>query len=158
MMSRETMDPCVSALARTSIATVDVTGGAPEMNPHFRWLVSEVRSLGRHVVDRCNLTILDMPSHRELPEFLARHGVEVACSLPHLDGERTARQRGDGAFARSLRERRRLNDVGYGDGRSGLKLVLVANPWAHIFPAMRACSRRRAVRRCVNETTSCSTS
>ncbi len=128
VMTRETMEQCLRALAKTDIATVDITGGAPEMNPHFRWLVSEVRALGRHVMDRCNLTILDTPSHRDLPEFFAEHRVEVVCSLPHYLGARTDRQRGDGVYERSIRALQRLNALGYGDGRSGLRLVLVANP------------------------------
>ncbi|MFO0601802.1 MAG: arsenosugar biosynthesis radical SAM (seleno)protein ArsS [Polyangiales bacterium] len=127
-MSRETMALCLDALARTDIPTVDITGGAPEMNPHFRWFVGEVRALGRHVMDRCNLTILDAPSHRDLPEFFAQHRVEVVCSLPHFLPTMTDRQRGDGVYERSIRALQRLNALGYGDGRSGLRLVLVANP------------------------------
>lgn len=133
-MSRETMAECLAALARTDIPTVDITGGAPEMNPHFRWLVEEVKKLGRHVMDRCNLTILDTPSHRDLPEFFARHGVEVVCSLPHVDAYRTDRQRGDDVFARSIRMLRRLNEVGYANGTSGLRLVLVSNPTGAWLP------------------------
>ncbi len=128
VMSRETLELCLAALAKTPIPTVDITGGAPEMNPHFRWFVGEVRALGRHVMDRCNLTILETPSHRDLPEFFAEHRVEVVCSLPHYLGGRTDRQRGDGVFERSIRALKRLNAAGYGDGRSGLRLVLVANP------------------------------
>ena len=128
VMSRETMELCLAALAKTDIPTVDITGGAPEMNPHFRWFVREVRALGRHVIDRCNLTITDAPSHRDLPEFFAEHRVEVVCSLPHYLPEMTDRQRGDGVYERSVRALQRLNALGYGDGRSGLRLVLVANP------------------------------
>ncbi len=134
VMSRETMDLCVGALARTAIPTVDITGGAPEMNPHFRGLVEEVRALGRRVMDRCNLTILETPSHRDLPDFFARHRVELVCSLPHVEAARTDRQRGDDVFARSIRALRRLNEVGYGDGRSGLRLVLVTNPTGAYLP------------------------
>ena len=133
-MTQETMVECLAALARTDIPTVDITGGAPEMNPHFRWLIEEVRKLGRHVIDRCNLTILDTPSHRDLPDFFARHAVEVVCSLPHVDADRTDRQRGDDVFATSIRMLRHLNEVGYGDGRSGLRLVLVANPTGAWLP------------------------
>ena len=133
-MSRATMEECLAALAATDIPTVDITGGAPEMNPHFRWLVEEVKKLGRHVMDRCNLTILDTPSHRDLPEFFALHGVEVVCSLPHVDADKTDRQRGDDVFACSVRMLRRLNALGYGDGVSGLRLVLVANPTGAWLP------------------------
>jgi radical SAM/Cys-rich protein len=127
-MSRETMEQCLAALARADIPTVDITGGAPEMHPDFRWFVREARALGRHVVDRCNLTITDTPSHRDLPEFFAEQRVEVVCSLPHYLPTMTDRQRGEGVFERSVRALRRLNALGYGDGRSGLRLVLVANP------------------------------
>ena len=133
-MSQDTMALCLSALGRSSIPTVDITGGAPEMHPHFRWLVEEVRRLGRHVMDRCNLTILETPSHRDLPEFFARHQVEVVCSLPHLDATRTDKQRGDDVFGTSIAALRRLNALGYGDGRSGLRLVLVANPTGAYLP------------------------
>jgi radical SAM/Cys-rich protein len=127
-MTRETMALCLEALAKTDIPTVDITGGAPEMNPHFRWFVGEVRALGRHVIDRCNLTILETPTHRDLPSFFAEHKVEVVSSLPHYLESRTDRQRGDGVYDRSIKALQRLNALGYGDGRSGLRLVLVANP------------------------------
>lgn len=128
VMPREVLEACLNALRRSEIPTVDITGGAPELNPHFRWFVEEVRALGRHVMDRCNLTILETPTHRDLPEFFAANRVEVVCSLPHYLAGPTDRQRGDGVYERSLRALRRLNEVGYGDGRSGLRLVLVANP------------------------------
>lgn len=128
VMSREVMEACLDALRRSEIPTVDITGGAPELNPHFRWFVGEVRALGRRVIDRCNLTIIETPTHADLPEFFAANGVEVMCSLPHYLAGPTERQRGDGVFERSIRALRRLNEVGYGDGRSGLTLALVANP------------------------------
>ncbi len=128
-MSRETFSQCLDVLRRTpSIHTVDITGGAPELNPEFRWFVTEARALGRTVLDRCNLTIFETPTHRDLPEFLAAQGVEVVCSLPHYLGGPTDRQRGDGVYAKSIRGLQRLNALGYGDGRSGLRLTLVANP------------------------------
>jgi radical SAM/Cys-rich protein len=133
-MSRATMELCVAALARTSIPTVDITGGAPEMNPHFRWLVGQCHSLGRHVIDRCNLTILETPSHRDLPEFFAAHDVEVACSLPHYTAGGADRQRGDGVFDASIRALRRLNELGYGSGRADRTLTLVANPLGAYLP------------------------
>ncbi|MGH7822383.1 MAG: arsenosugar biosynthesis radical SAM (seleno)protein ArsS, partial [Candidatus Binatia bacterium] len=135
VMSRETMELCLRALAATSIPTVDITGGAPELTPHFRWLVEECRALGRHVMDRCNLTVLETPAHRDLPEFFAEHRVEVICSLPHYRRLNTDRQRGEGVYERSIRALRRLNEVGYGDGRSGLRLVLVTNPVGAYLPA-----------------------
>ena len=135
IMSRATMELCLRALARTSIPTVDVTGGAPELNPNFRWLVTECVKLGRHVIDRCNLTILETPSHRDLPEFFAQNGVEVICSLPHYRALNTDRQRGSGVYETSVRALKRLNEVGYGDGRSRLRLVLVTNPVGAYLPA-----------------------
>jgi len=134
LMTRETMELCVAALARTDIPVVDITGGAPEMNPHFRWLVTQCRALGRRVIDRCNLTILETPSHRDLPEFFAEHDVEVVCSLPHFTAHATDRQRGDGIFDRSITALRRLNALGYGDSVSGRRLVLVANPVGAFLP------------------------
>jgi radical SAM/Cys-rich protein len=138
VMSRETMELCLSALAKTSIPTVDLTGGAPEMNPHFRWLVEEVRKLGRHVMDRCNLTILETKPHYELPGFLAEHRVEVVCSLPHYRALNTDKQRGEGVYEQSIRALKRLNALGYGDGQSGLRLVLVTNPVGAFLPAGQA--------------------
>jgi radical SAM/Cys-rich protein len=137
-MSRETIELCLAALARTDIPTLDITGGAPELHPDFRWLVAEARALGRHVIDRCNLTILETPSHRDLPAYLARHRVEVVCSLPHYARLSTDRQRGDGVHDASIRALRRLNEVGYGDPSSGLRLVLVTNPVGAFLPAAQA--------------------
>ncbi len=137
-MTRETMELCLRALATTDAPTVDITGGAPEINPNFRWLVAECRALGRHVIDRCNLTILDTPSHRDLPEFFAAHRVEVVCSLPHYRAPSTDAQRGAGVFAKSIEGLSRLNALGYGDGQSGLRLVLVTNPVGAFLPGAQA--------------------
>jgi radical SAM/Cys-rich protein len=142
VMSRETMEQCLEALAKTSIPTVDITGGAPELNPHFRWLVQECRRLGRHVMDRCNLTILETPSHRDLPAFFAEHDVELVCSLPHYARLSTDRQRGDGVFERSIRALRRLNDAGYGRGDPKRRLVLVTNPVGAFLPGDQGCLER----------------
>lgn len=141
-MSRETLDACLRALDASDILTVDVTGGAPELHPDFRWLVREVRARGRHVIDRCNLTILETPSHRDLPELFAEHRVEVVASLPHFAAASTDRQRGEGVFEASIRVLRRLNEVGYGDGRSGLRLVLVTNPVGAFLPGNQAALER----------------
>ena len=135
VMSRDTAEECVEALQRCAIPNVDITGGAPELNPNFRWLVAQCVALGRHVSDRCNLTILETGAHRDLPEFFAEHGVELICSLPHYRQACTDVQRGDGVFERSIRALRRLNELGYGDGRSGLRLVLVTNPVGAVLPA-----------------------
>jgi radical SAM/Cys-rich protein len=138
IMTRETMQLCLDALAATDIPIVDITGGAPELNPDFRWLVEQCRALGRHVIDRCNLTILETPSHYDLPEFLAHHRVEVICSLPHYRAVNTDRQRGDGVYEKSITALKRLNALGYGDGSSGLRLVLVTNPVGAYLPGAQA--------------------
>jgi radical SAM/Cys-rich protein len=134
VMSQETAELCMEVLAATDIPTVDITGGAPEMCPSFRYLVEESRRLGRHVIDRCNLTILLAPRYEELPEFLAANRVEVVCSLPHYRQHGTDRQRGDGVFERSIEALQELNRVGYGQG-DGLRLVLVTNPVGAFLPA-----------------------
>ncbi|MEM9864051.1 MAG: arsenosugar biosynthesis radical SAM (seleno)protein ArsS [Myxococcota bacterium] len=134
VMSRETFEQILAALAQSDIGTVDITGGAPELNPNFRWFVKEVRALGRHVIDRCNLTIIETKAHADLPDFLAEHGVEVACSLPQYRAYQTNRQRGDGVFEKSISALRKLNARGYGDGKSGLRLVLVTNPAGAFLP------------------------
>lgn len=134
IMTRETMEQCVAALAAATIPTVDITGGAPELNPHFRWLVERCTQLGRHVIDRCNLTILLTGPGAGLPEFLACHRVEVICSLPHYGALNTDRQRGEGVFDKSIKALQLLNDVGYGDGKNGLRLVLVTNPSGAYLP------------------------
>ncbi|MBA2259726.1 MAG: radical SAM protein, partial [Acidobacteria bacterium] len=138
IMSRDTMALCLRSLDATSIPTVDITGGAPELNPDFRWLVRECRARDRHVIDRCNLTVLLTPSHADLPQFFAEHRVELICSLPHYRAPSTDAQRGEGVFEKSLEALRRLNAVGYGNGTSGLRLVLVTNPGGALLPGGQA--------------------
>jgi radical SAM/Cys-rich protein len=138
VMSRETMRLCLDVLEKAAIPTLDVTGGAPEMNPHFRWLVEQATALGRHVIDRCNLTILLAPHQENLPRFLAEHRVEVVASLPCYQPANTDRQRGDGVFARSIEALRRLNAEGYGRAGSGLTLTLVYNPVGPALPPPQA--------------------
>jgi radical SAM/Cys-rich protein len=138
VMTRETARLCLDALARYRIPVLDVTGGAPEMNPHFRWLVEEARAIGAHVIDRCNLTILLAPGFTDLPEFLADHRVEVVASLPCYLPSNTDRQRGEGVFERSIRALRRLNEVGYGKADTGLSLTLVYNPVGPGLPPPQA--------------------
>ncbi|TAH39786.1 MAG: radical SAM/Cys-rich domain protein [Planctomycetota bacterium] len=128
MMAPETVADCLAALDRTRAHTVDITGGAPELHPQFRHLVEQARRRGKHVIDRCNLTILLAPAFRELPQWLAAHAVEVACSLPHYRRSRTDAQRGDGAFDKSIEALRRLNAAGYGQGDPSRRLTLVSNP------------------------------
>ncbi len=142
LMDKETFDLCLSALAKTDIPTVDITGGAPEMNPHFRYFVEQCRALGRHVMDRCNLTILNTRPHADLPEFLASHGVEIVCSLPHYRSLNTDKQRGAGVFEESIEALKKLNALGYGDGQSGLKLTIVTNPAGAFLPASQGSLER----------------
>ena len=127
-MDRETVDACLAALDRTDAHTVDITGGAPELNPHFRYLVDACVARGKHVIDRCNLTVLLLPRYRDLAQWMAERGVEVVCSLPHYRRRNTDAQRGEGTYERSLRALRRLNEVGYGQGDPARVLTLMSNP------------------------------
>jgi len=134
VMSRETAEQCVNALAKTDIPTVDITGGAPELNPQFRWLVEQVRGLGRQVIDRCNLSVLLLPSQADLVEFLADHRVEIIASLPSYRAGQTDAQRGGGVFEKSVEALRLLNRFGYGRPDSGHTLNLVYNPVGAFLP------------------------
>ena len=134
-MSRETAEQCIRALAKTDIPTVDLTGGAPELNPNFRWLVEQSRALGRHVMDRCNLSVLLLPSQADLAEFLADHRAEIVASLPYYRASQTDAQRGEGIFSKSIQALRLLNSLGYGQSGSGLVLNLVYNPAGAFLPA-----------------------
>jgi radical SAM/Cys-rich protein len=118
----------------SSIKTLDITGGAPELHPRFRELVARARELGVHVIDRCNLTILEEPGHEDLCEFLAANRVEVTASLPCYTEELVDRQRGKGVYEKSIRALRRLNALGYGAAGSGLELNLVYNPQGPSLP------------------------
>ncbi|WP_404310346.1 arsenosugar biosynthesis radical SAM (seleno)protein ArsS [Neorhodopirellula lusitana] len=133
-MSRETAEAIIDVLAATEIPTLDITGGAPEMNPHFRWIVEQASALGRRVIDRCNLTILMANGFKDLPEFLAKHNVQVVASLPCYLEENCDSQRGDGVFRRSIEALRRLNSLGYGVPGSGRTLSLVYNPIGPALP------------------------
>ena len=133
-MTLETARACMRVLERTDIPTVDITGGAPELSRSFRYLVEESRRLGRHVIDRCNLTILLAPRFEDLPEFLAENEVELVCSLPHYRRVSTDKQRGSGVFERSIEALKRLKALGYGRDER-LRLVLVTNPVGAFLPA-----------------------
>ena len=117
---------------------LDLTGGAPELSPHFQTLVAGARSLGRRVIDRCNLTVFDEPGQQETPELLAAYGVEVVASLPCTAAETVERQRGRGVFDRSISALRRLNALGYGMTGTGLRLDLVYNPPGPSLPPEQA--------------------
>lgn len=139
-MDRATLEKCLEIIASLpGVHTVDITGGAPEMNPHFRWFVEEVSRLGKKVINRCNLTILVAnPKYADLPEFFAKHKVQVVSSLPYFSKRRTDNQRGDGVFDDSIKALKMLNAVGYGRPDSGLVLDLVYNPSGAFLPASQA--------------------
>lgn len=132
-MTRETAELCLRALALTGAGTVDLTGGAPELNANFRFLVEGAREMGRRVMDRCNLTVLLLPSQAGLAEYLAEREVEIVASLPYFLADRTDAQRGDGVFDLSIRALRLLNRLGYGQG-GRLALNLVYNPTGAFLP------------------------
>lgn len=136
-MSKATLERCLEIIAHTpSIKIVDITGGAPEMNPHFRWFVAEVSKLGKQVINRCNLTIIRAnPKYHDLPEFFAQHKVQIVSSLPSFSKRKTDQQRGDGVFEDSIAALKMLNAVGYGKAGSGLELNLVYNPSGAFLPA-----------------------
>ena len=134
VMTRETMERVLSFLKTSSIPTVDITGGAPETNPEFRYLVRTVREMGRKVVVRCNLTVLFEPGQADLPGVYRDQRAELICSLPCYLQENVDRQRGKGVFAKSVEALRRLNRVGYGRPEIGLLLHLVYNPVGAVLP------------------------
>ena len=133
-MDRETVDACLRALDASGATTVDLTGGAPELNPNFEYLVDQCVARGKHVMDRCNLTVLLLPRFAHLPQWFADHGVEIVCSLPHYRKMSTDRQRGDGTYAKSIEALKRLNAVGYGQGDPARVLTLVTNPAGAFLP------------------------
>ena len=135
IMTRATVDRVVDWLAQTDIPKVDITGGAPEIIPDFRYLVERVKALKRHVMDRCNLTIFFEPGHEDLPDFLARHEIEVIASLPCYTAGNVDAQRGDGVFDKSIRALQWLNRLGYG---TRLPLNLVYNPLGAKLPGPQA--------------------
>jgi len=137
-MSAQTVTDVLAFMEVAGIKKLDLTGGAPELNPHFRRLVERARALGVHVMDRCNLTILEEPGQEDLAEFLARWRVEVIASLPCYQEDNVDRQRGSGVFGRSLRALARLNALGYGKGGAGLELGLVYNPQGPVLPPSQA--------------------
>jgi len=134
MMSREVIADVLTVLGVASIKTLDVTGGAPELHPQFRSLVSRARELGVRVIDRCNLTVLLEPGQEALAAFLASQGVEVTASLPCYSEELVERQRGKGVYAKSIEALKQLNALGYGAPGSGLVLNLVYNPQGASLP------------------------
>jgi len=134
IMDKKTVEIVLDYLKNQSIKTLDLTGGAPEMNPHFEFLVREARALDVRVIDRCNLTILAEDGYQNTTQFLADQGVEVVASLPCYLGENVDAQRGDGVFDSSISALKMLNAAGYGVEGSGLLLTLVYNPQGASLP------------------------
>ena len=138
MMDGDTVDEVLAVLAKRRLTTLDLTGGAPELNTHFRRLVVAARALGTRVIDRCNLTILFEPGQDDLAEFLAANQVSIVASLPCYSAENVDRQRGNGVFEKSIKALQRLNQLGYGQDHSGLSLDLVYNPQGASLPPAQA--------------------
>jgi radical SAM/Cys-rich protein len=134
MMDAETVDLVIDTLKHTGAKTLDLTGGAPELNPYFRALVQEARSLGVKVIDRCNLTILFEPGQETLAEFLATNQVAITASLPCYSVDNVDKQRGEGVFDNSIRALQKLNSLGYGDPDGVLEMNLVYNPQGPVLP------------------------
>jgi radical SAM/Cys-rich protein len=142
MMREETVDEIIRYLAVSDIRTLDLTGGAPELNPGFRRLVCAARGHGLRVIDRCNLTVLLEPGQEDTAEFLARNGVEIVASLPCYLKENVDTQRGEGVYEGSLAALRLLNRLGYGRSDAGLILNLVYNPQGPVLPPPQPCLER----------------
>jgi radical SAM/Cys-rich protein len=134
MMDGESIELVLKVLRDRGLSTLDLTGGAPEMSPHFRHLVEQARRLDVRVIDRCNLTILQEPGYEDLADFLASHQVEVVASLPCYSQDNVDKQRGDGVFEKSIAALRKLNALGYGKEAGGLTLSLVYNPQGPSLP------------------------
>jgi radical SAM/Cys-rich protein len=137
VMPPAVVEACLTLLDTAAIATLDITGGAPELHPDFDMIVRRARAMGRHVIDRCNLTITGLPNYAYLPAFLAEHQVEVIASLPHYALDETDAQRGAGVFAESIAALKRFNAQGYGQP-GGPALNLVTNPVGASLPAPQA--------------------
>jgi radical SAM/Cys-rich protein len=134
LMSRETIDLLLEYIDLQGIRSLDLTGGAPELNPHFRYFVEQARARGVHVMDRCNLTVLFEPGQEDLAQFLAQQKVEIVASLPCYTEDNVDKQRGKGVFGGSIEALKLLNDLGYGRGNPGMKLSLVYNPGGAFLP------------------------
>jgi len=134
IMDKENIDAVLNYLRIKKVKTLDLTGGAPEMNPHFKYLVREARKLGVRVMDRCNLSILEEEGYEDMTAFLAENQVEVVASLPCYLSDNVDAQRGKGVFDASINALKKLNALGYGEEGSGLSLTLVYNPQGVSLP------------------------
>lgn len=139
VMRRETLEKCLEIVTQYPVNVVDITGGSPEMNPNFRWFVEECHKLDKHIIVRCNLTVIFSDvSHLDLPDFFARNQVEVVASLPFFTSDKTDRMRGRGVFDDSIKALLLLNEKGYAKENSGLTLNLVYNPAGAFLPGSQA--------------------
>ena len=138
VMGRKTIDELLQLLDNSSASQLDLTGGAPELNPDFRYLVTKAKAIGIHIIDRCNLTILSEPGQADLAKFLAEHHVEIIASMPCYLEENVNAQRGQGVFKKSIDGLKQLNNLGYGMSSSGLTLNLVFNPQGPDLPPPQA--------------------
>jgi len=134
IMTKETMEYCLNALRSSEIKTVDLTGGAPELNPNFKWFVTELKKLDKHVMVRSNLTILVANGFEDYAEFMSLNKIEIISSLPFYSASTTDKQRGKGVFEQSIKAIEKLNNLGYGKVESGLILNLVYNPIGAFLP------------------------
>lgn len=138
-MSLETFTLVLEALKKSSAHTVDITGGAPEMNPHFKWFIESISKLKKKIIVRCNLTIIEAnPSYHYLPDFFCKHNINIISSLPFYEKNKTDKQRGDGVFEKSISALKKLNAVGFGQQSSSLILDLVYNPSGAFLPATQS--------------------
>ena len=151
-MGKDTVDTVIEFLRKhPEIELLDITGGAPEMNTYFTYLVAVARRLNKRVMDRCNLTILEEPGYEDLAEFLAAHEVEIVASLPCYSEDNVDKQRGKGTFEASIRALQQLNRLGYGSAESGLQLHLVYNPQGASLPPSQAKLKAEYQQRLWNE-------
>lgn len=138
IMTKEVLEACIKAASISTIHTIDLTGGAPEMNPNFKWFVSELNQLGKKIIVRSNLTILTYKKYLDIPQFFKDNNVTVISSMPCYTKDNVDKQRGDGVFERSIQALKRLNEIGYGKEGSGLELDLVYNPGGTSLPPEQA--------------------
>ena len=139
VMEKDTVDQVLAVLKKYDIKTLDLTGGAPELNPHFTYFVSEAKKTGCHVIARSNLTVFFEKGYEHLPEFYSEHDIEITASLPYYLDSSVDRVRGDGAFGKSIRAIELLNSLGYGDGSDIRRLNLVYNPSGTFLAPSQKC-------------------
>ena len=136
IMTKQTMQSCIDVIKSNNIETIDLTGGAPEMNPNFKWFVEHARPYVNEIIVRSNLTIIEAnKTYNELPVFIAKNKIRLVSSLPFYNADKTDRQRGKGVFDKSIKALRKLNNLGYGKPESGLTIDLVYNPTGAFLPA-----------------------